>query len=275
MEKIIIWGVRKNPPELWEILKSRYEIVGWIDKNKVYCGKDIKNIKVYSPEQVSELYFDKVVIGAAIFTGTRQIIDTCLNMGISEEKIITKYVLKNTNMPVGEVFKLQHKEGQTYCFENFNRINLLIQYAFVEQFYGKNTFGYELASKYMKLVCEDDRRNNHQFYFENLIQSIDKIGFSEKSYISLNKKGQLIDGTHRLAIGVWRDEIEVGVDIINTDWNLGEEGNRDLKWIRKRNEVFLEKEIRLLQELYEKLNGKLLKKTDNEVKEGICLWEKS
>lgn len=274
MEKIIIWGVRKNPPEMWEILKKNYEIVGWVDKNKEYHGKVIKDIKVYSPEEIDELSFDKVVVGAAIFIGTRQIMEGCLAKGIKEEDIITKYVLKTQKMSPAELFMLQHKEGAICCFNNFKRINLLIQYAFVGQFYGANKYGYELANKYMELVCEDDRRYNHQYYFEELIRSIDKAGFSAKSYISVNRNGQLIDGTHRLAIGLWKKEKEASIDILNTDWNLGKEGDRDVDWMRNRGDIFSEQEIRVLQSLYEELKSELIMITDNGIRKGICLWEK-
>ena len=275
MEKIVIWGVKKNPFELWEILKDKYEILGWIDKNPQYHGKYIKNIRVYDPEQLNSIPFDKVIVGAAIFNGTRQIVRDCLSKGVEKENIITEYVLKTKDMSLSEVFELQHKENKTYTFENFNRLNLLIQYAFVEQFYGLNTIGYELAERYMKLVCEDERRNSHQAYFEKLIKSVERNGFSKESYISLNKDGALIDGTHRMAIALWRKEPQVSIDILNTDWNLGAENDRDLNWIRKRDNLFSSADIEFLETLYEELKLELSKKTNKEERVAVNLWEKT
>lgn len=273
MEKIVIWGVKKNPPELWEILENKYEILGWIDKNPQHHGKYIKNIRVYDVKQLNSIPFDKVVVGAAIFNGTRQIVKDCLSEGVEREDIITEYVLKTREMSLTEIFELQHKGNKVYSFENFNRLNLLIQYAFIGQFYGLNTIGYELAERYMKLVCEDERRNSHRTYFERLIENVEKNGFSKDSYISVNKNGALIDGTHRMAIALWKKEAQVSVDILNTDWNLGEENDRDVNWMKKRRDLFSFSDIEFLETLYEELKLELSKKTNKEERTAVNLWE--
>ena len=47
-EKVVIFGINKNPDGLYETLKTKYEIVGWVDSNEEYQHK-------YNEKTVSHL----------------------------------------------------------------------------------------------------------------------------------------------------------------------------------------------------------------------------
>lgn len=275
MQTAIIWGIRNNPSDFFDTVEEKYEIVGWVDRNKDFHNTYIKNKKVYSPEEVETLTFDKVIVGAALYSSTRPIVEDCLNRGITRENIVTEYVLTTKKMKLREIFMLQHREGEPYTFENFIRINLLIHYAFVEQYYGRNTIGYHLAERYMKLVCDDGREDNHQQYFEELINNIEKNGFSENSYISLNREGCLIDGTHRLALLLWNRIEETEADILNTVWNIGEgsEAERGIEWFEEKKDSFSKRDIEYLKTLYYDLKRKWSGEAECERKPKVDLWK--
>ena len=273
MEKILIWGVAKNPPHLYETLEKKYEILGWIDSKKEVQHQYINGKYVYSPNEMADIAFDKIVIGAAIYVGTRQIMEECINRGVLKENINSTYVMKTQRMSLKQIFLMQHKVGEPCCFESFTRMNLLIQYAFVEQYYEKNMVGFDLAERYMKLVCQEERAENHYKYFLELIKSIEQYGFEKKSYLGVNREGSLIDGTHRIACLLWGNIKQADVDIYNTDWNLGEEGVRTLAWLQKRSDIFLQEDIDYLQKVYDVIVKQLGINTRTIKRERVDLWE--
>lgn len=263
MENIIIFGINKNPEGLYEHLEEKYNIVGWIDSNESFQHQFVNGKYVYSPDEMDGLSFDKVIVGPAIFGGTRQIYDVCRRKGITAENVITDYVLKCRKMDIKDIFALQHKEGKSYTFENFERMNLLIQYAFVEQYFDKAGKGYELAEKYMRLVCNEERALNHSAYYESLIERMQENCTSKVPDISLNKSGSLIDGTHRLAYYLYVKKDEIMVDVFNTDWNISRGGVRDLEWMLSYSDIFNEQDIQYLREVYDRVTMEL----------GICKTE--
>ena len=273
MEKILIWGVAKNPPDLYKTLQEKYEVLGWLDNKKDVQHQYLNGKYIYSPNEMDSIAFDKVVIGAAIYVGTRQILEECINRGIPKENIITTYVMRTRKLSLKQILTLQHKVGEKCCFENFTRMNLLIQYAFVEQYYGSNDLGYGLADRYMRLVCQEKRVDNHYEYFSDLIKSIEKHGFDEKSYLSVNKEGCLIDGTHRMAYLLWKNIKEADFDIFNTVWNIGDEGVRSLGWLQERPDIFSKRDIEYLRNIYDEMVERLEIDIEMRKREFVDLWE--
>ena len=273
MEKALIWGLKKNPDNLFAELEKQYEIIGWVDSNPDLQHQYVYNKYVYAPDEIAYVEFDKIIIGAAIYIVSREIKNTCVNRGIPEEKVLLDYVMQTKRFKLRDIFVLQHKE-EIYDFDNFLRMNLLIQYAFVDQYYGKNIYGYEMAEKYMRCVCiEEERAQNHKRYFEELIQSFEKQGFEQESYLAINKEGNLIDGTHRLAYLLWHGVEYADVDIYNTVWNLGEGGERGLDFLKSKNEIFYESDVDCLRNIYKRICEKY------DIKEvldrRISLWDRT
>ena len=274
MEKILIWGIKKNPVGLLEKLRKLYLVVGWVDSNPELQHQYIQKIYVYSPTEIFDIEYDKIIIGASIYVVSREIKNKCVEMGIPKEKVIIDYVMKTKTLDIKKIFLLQHKENKECIFENYDRMNLLIQYSFLEQYYGKNTVGFALAEKYMKAVCiEESRAHNHCQYFMELIQSMEQQGMKKDSYISLNKGGYLIDGTHRLAYLLWHNMQYVESDIYNTLWNLGENGERDIKFLQEKKDIFSPTDIKHLYRTYQDI-CRQLGLDANTLKRGKAdLWE--
>lgn len=273
MEKVLIFGIKNSPPDLYEIVEKKYQVIGILDNNKLVQHTYVNGKYVYPPEELDRLSFDKIVIGAASHTATRQIFEECLNRGIEKTKIINEYTIKTQDISTKQLFVMQHKKNSKCRFENFSRMNLLIHYAFVEQYYGKNELGFQLADKYMKLVCEEERALNHTKYFSELIESMEKYGYYKKSYIAVNREGELIDGTHRFSYLLWKNVSTSKVDIFNSILNLGAGGNRDLNWMMKQKEIFSQKDIICLEMIYAKI-VKQLRINNNLDRKVTDLWRK-
>ena len=251
-EKIVIYGINKNPEDLFETLKEKYEIVGWVDSNENYQHQYINDLYVYSPMEMRGLTFDKVIIGAAIFGGTRSIMKTCEENGVSKENVISSYVLKNAEMNVRDIIRMQYKEGTYSSFETFIRINLLIQYAFIKQYFEGEGRGIELAKVYMQTVCNEERGIEHEIYFKELINKLEENKELD-GYVSLNRQGELIDGTHRLAYYIYMGSEKVKVDVFNTIWNVSKGGKRDLEWIKEYISSMDSQDIAYLHDIYREI----------------------
>lgn len=272
MEKVLIWGTAKNPPNLLEELLKRYEILGWVDGNRARQHKLQDGYEVFAPEEIGAMAYDKLIIGTASCFANRAILATCRTLGIPDEKIVTQYTMRTEQVPIRDILALQYGVGRERCFENFARMNLLIQYAFVEQYYGKNKLGYQLSAKYARRAYVAGEDKNHEERFFSLIKSVEQDGFAEESYISLNKSGYLIDGTHRLACLLYHQCEYVKTDIFHSDWDLETGGARTLAWLLAEIDL-QEDEQQLLRELYEKLCRQLGIENHVESRGEVNLWE--
>ena len=92
------------------------------------------------------------------------------------------------------IFSKQYKENI------FNRMDIVVRYLAIEEYYGKNNYGFGLYEKMQKARGQ----TVHNIYrFKDLIKSINENGFSEESSILVDQNLQLIDGSHRLACALY------------------------------------------------------------------------
>lgn len=97
MQKIVIFGAGTLGKQLNNKLQQEYEIIGYID-NDTSIQKDlIDGIMIYPVSAISVLQYDYVVIATMspeMFTAMNQ---QLLDIGIAEDKIITKYYIPEGN----------------------------------------------------------------------------------------------------------------------------------------------------------------------------------
>lgn len=145
-------------------------------------------------------------------------------------------------MPTNDLFL-----GQ-FINDNYNAYDIIVKYLAIEQFYGKNDFGFDLYNKMQKIRTGKDWQKR----FEELIKSFES-GYDEKSYIETDLNYSIHDGAHRTAIAMHNGIDNLNVKLFNTylyrrlygfDWFLENDFTKNEK------EIILKK----YDELYKKNN---------------------
>lgn len=125
------------------------------------------------------------------------------------------------------------------CFNNyFNAIDIVVKYLAIENYYGKNDFGFELYRKMqLKRVNEDWTER-----FMELIKSFEN-GIDMNSRIETDLNYSIHDGAHRLALALYHKCDEVPVRVFNVEVQRREYG---MTWFKSND--FTKKEINLINE---------------------------
>ncbi len=140
----------------------------------------------------------------------------------------------------------------------FNRYDIIVRYLAIEEYFGKNNYGYSLYKKMQEkrgfLQRIDHKKVDDSLKkFIELIENIQKNGFDEYSTISVGKNQELIDGSHRLAAALYFDEKLIPLKLnrykYDTVYGLGwfkenDFSKEELNRIeQKRKDIFYEKGI--------------------------------
>lgn len=139
--------------------------------------------------------------------------------------------------------------GNSLTEKSFFRYDVIMRYITIDAILNDNK---EIINIYKKV--QKKRVNRHTFFnFQHLIKSIENRGFQSKYPILLNKNGQLLDGSHRLACALYFDIDEVPVKVRNTkkevkydkEWFINNGIKKDFirKMEKQKKKLFLEKGI--------------------------------
>lgn len=103
--------------------------------------------------------------------------------------------------------------------KNMNISDVVIRYLAIENYYKKNTNGFDLYNEMMeKRVANREKlkgRNDGGLRFKNLIMSFEKNGFDNNYPIQLNKYFLLGEGSHRLALALYFNIKEVPICFVD------------------------------------------------------------
>lgn len=100
--------------------------------------------------------------------------------------------------------------SKQYRKDSFNRMDIIVRYLFIENFFGKNNYGFNL---YRKMQKKRANLNDTSKNFEELIKSFKSSGYRNDSPIVLDQNLQLIDGSHRLACALYFSTNSVPIKI--------------------------------------------------------------
>jgi hypothetical protein len=122
---------------------------------------------------------------------------------------------------VQKVNKLLSKQLRN---ERFNRYDLIIIFIAIEQYYDKNSIGYDLYEKMQKKRMEyrgdkDDRHNTIEV-FKGLLNNIEKNGFDYQSTITVDRNQHLCDGAHRLTCAIYFKVPVISVKVLRTNSDI-------------------------------------------------------
>lgn len=98
---------------------------------------------------------------------------------------------------------LKHSMG-----DNMNVSDIMIRILAIENFYGKNNYGFKLYNKMQKIRVRNNPKipqfmADNQERFITLIKSFEKNGYLEEYPIIINNSFKLFNGTHRLACSLY------------------------------------------------------------------------
>lgn len=187
---------------------------------------------------------NSAIIRFCLFLG----IDMFLDKYIKENGKLTDYgVFKEdgisgiVTIPVSDLFLAQFKNGI------YNAVDVVVKYMAIENYYGCNNNGFNLYNKMQRMRIKE----NWEERFKNLINEIERNGYSDESLVETDINYSIHDGAHRLAMALFMGIKNINVRVFNTDLHRRD---YDITWFI--NNGFTAEEINQIQE---KLN-EILKK---------------
>jgi hypothetical protein len=149
-------------------------------------------------------------------------------------------LLKNTSIEIRtDEFFLQQTQKNI-----FNRFDTIVRLLAIENFYNKNNFGWELYKKMQANRVSPDYINKSVDIFKKLIISWEGKGYQKESKIICDKKLQLVDGSHRLALSIFFKNKYLSCTVLPYKENI----KYDLKWFIEHD--FTLEEINLIDKKY-------------------------
>ncbi len=148
-----------------------------------------------------------------------------------------------------DIFFLQVKDG------SFTRPDMIIRHLAIDNYYGNNDFGFELYRKLQDARVKKGYAAEAVKKFYALIDSYEKNGYDESSYIIADKNLKLRDGSHRMAMALYLNLSQITVAVYNSTTALV----LDYNWLLQHG--FSADEVELLRRtadtLREQLNAPL------------------
>jgi len=134
---------------------------------------------------------------------------------------------------------------------------LAVRLAAIEQQEGKNQFGFDYYKRAQMLHCTAYTAELRLQSFRKLIVDWGERGYQSMYPLSLNQRFELIDGNHRLALGVYHRQKSFFCDIYPTRMSAeeihGEEAVMTEQMLRRQG--FVEDEINRLKQIQERYLG--------------------
>ncbi|MDR0949803.1 MAG: hypothetical protein LBM69_09850 [Lachnospiraceae bacterium] len=241
---IIIYGAGNLGMKCYLYLQSKdLNIIGFAVTNGARNPSSVIDSKVYEVAQLLH-YAQTAVVVVAMIKENDKVCDLLRQLGFSRiycytgeretkstsEKHIeyaSQYILVqhstssendsklNAFIDVREIFAKQNR------FEEYNRLDIIVRYLAIEQYYGKNTVGYKL---YERMQNERGQSDHNLDKFKTLIESWDKNGYQSIYEITLDQNLNLVDGSHRMALALYYklDQIRCVVEDCTRSFYYGE-----------------------------------------------------
>lgn len=126
----------------------------------------------------------------------------------------------------------------------FNRMDIIVRYLYIENYYEKNDIGYYLYEK-MQKIRKGEKYNLKKF--KETIKSFELNGYDKNFPIKLFKNKMLRDGSHRIACSLYFGIDKIPIKYLSTNKYI----EYSLKWFEKNN--FSSDEIKIIQQKYNEI----------------------
>lgn len=154
------------------------------------------------------------------------------------KKVYVKFKKKDSYFDIRELFISQKKA------EDFSRYDIAVRYLFIEQYFGKNDFGFSLYEKMQKKRMGANYNSNCINDFKKNIESYNLNGYNKNSKITIGSGLQLIDGSHRIALGLFFKHFTITATVVP----IRTEYDYSLEWFIAND--FSNQEIELIKSKY-------------------------
>ncbi len=119
----------------------------------------------------------------------------------------THFFVTHTQYEVKQIF------STTEC--EFKRFDIIIRLLAIENYYGENDFGWILYRKLRRCQLGNSQDvSSVEDSFRNLIRSYESNGYMKDSEIFVDKSYRLINGSHRIAMAIYRNDKYVSCRIV-------------------------------------------------------------
>ena len=94
-----------------------------------------------------------------------------------------------------------------------NRYDMIVRLLAIENYYGKNDFGWDLYRKQQNIRKGEDWQNAES-RFRALIKSYEEKGYDENSEIQIGSDLRLWDGSHRMALAMYHKHYQISCQVM-------------------------------------------------------------
>lgn len=272
--RIVLYGAGGLGYKLYrQIVTSGYcQLVSWVDKQ--YEWYHTLNLPVDPPNPSLAGQTDMFIIAAEKELSYKSIYRVLSSWGVPSEKIYWQddYGLKADIVAKYDEQRMRKEAETAEAIEPLqlvtdSRMDIVVRVMYAREFLQniKDGDGYLLYLKLMEQVngfCEDldnfflayfsdyvAKRGRMEFLeaFQRILQSMREEGFRKKSFIPLNRQGQLINGAHRCAAA-----IALGIKVFARRYPCdGMTFDYSARWLRERG--FSEQEVGKIEHEYKML----------------------
>lgn len=154
--------------------------------------------------------------------------------------------LVNTNT----IFNAQMKNN------GYNRLDIIVRLLVLEEEIGMNNCGWRLYKKMQTKRCLAKQSeltiDDRIIKYKNLINSWKENGYDNVTPIVINKKKQLIDGSHRIALSIFYKQKLIKCKITNIDDTC----DYSAEWFK--NNGFCKSEMQIINNKYEEVRKQMM-----------------
>lgn len=274
--KIILYGAGESGYEFYQqIMTTGYcQVTAWVDKQ--YRWYQLLGLPVVPPDGADWQSADYVVVAVTDAGIYEQMKTSVIERAVPENIIIWKEDYQLKNIPTTHLDEERRKEEAkraVQCspkrFLTDRRLDLAVRCAYAEEVLG-GTYTKEVEYLYEKLIQTtsegakepvwnktfsffsdyEQKQGIHAFKeaFQKLLHSMKENGFQKEFFIPLDKRGNPINGAHRIAAALALD-----IPVWAVEFPLFEGFHFDFTAERLEREGFLLKEIEWIKAQYQSL----------------------
>lgn len=197
---IIVYGIGHVAMKFYKSL-----VICGLDKNiecfvvtqKTEITDEIDGIKIKS---IDDIESDKnTVICIAVHEAIRNEVEEILNKNkildyiwinphLLTELVLDEPIKKSVRIPIDNIIK----QNRDY--------RIAIRYLAIENYFGKNTYGYDIYKRAQELYCGQKTAESRLASFCNLIHNWELYGYQSDYAILIDESFRLIDGAHRITL---------------------------------------------------------------------------
>lgn len=134
---------------------------------------------------------------------------------VNKYSVFQKILNSNKNQRFHQIYDIRELISQEFHDGKFNRYDIIVRLLAIENFYGKNNFGFNLYRKMQANRMDPARTDDYERTFKKLILSYKEHGYKESSEITLTNDLKLEDGSHRIALALFHNYQFISCQVLN------------------------------------------------------------